>query len=146
MQDLNTSRFNGNSEALLEAADYHRCIDAARSRLADEAAGTRLLLIAPKDADITALRQSLTSDDKQHVTIVHSSEGDFIACQEAELLEVRSVAARLIDNRRDFAEIAQRLHTRIDVHWDDMFVARLPEPLEHPGCRPVACNVSEVTS
>ncbi len=145
MQDLNTSRFNGNSEAPLETSDYRRCTEAARPRLADEASGTRLLLIVPKDADVTALRRSLTTDDGQHATIVHSNGGDFIACQEAELLEVRSVAARLVDNRRDFAEIAKRLHTRIDVDWDDMFASTPQAPLLPPDHRPDSCTVSEVS-
>ena len=118
----------------------------ARPRLGELAAGTRLLLIVPNDASATAVRQSLATDLEQSATIVHSAEGDFIACQEAELLEVRKVAAQLINNRRDFAEIAQRLHTRIDIHWDEMPLDDTAEPPQPAARRAGACPpLSEVT-
>jgi hypothetical protein len=120
MQDLNASRLGGNCEAAPDSPNYRSCIEAARPKLADQAAGTRILLMLPNDADAATLRQSLTAQCGQEATIVHSTDGDVIACQEGELLEVRRVAAKLIGNRRDFVEVAQRLYTRIDVSWDDM--------------------------
>jgi eukaryotic-like serine/threonine-protein kinase len=120
MQDLSVSRVSDNIQGPAESSDYSRCIAAAHAPLADQAAGTRLLLIVPQDIDAATIRQSLAPDQQQNATIVYSPDGEFIACEEAELLEVRRVGAALVNNRRDFIELAERLHTRVDVKWDDM--------------------------
>jgi class 3 adenylate cyclase len=119
MQNVTVSRLGGNAGEPVESSDYRQCVAAARPILVDQAAGTRLLLIVPQDIDPAAGRRSLATEHED-ATIVSSTGGDFIACQEAELLEVRRVAARLVDHRPALVEIAKRLHTRIDVPWHDM--------------------------
>ncbi|MGD9721238.1 MAG: tubulin-like doman-containing protein [Pirellulales bacterium] len=119
MQDLNASRMGVDGQSAAGPPDYAHCVETARPALADQAAGMRLLLIVPNDTDAESVRKDL-AEHNHSATIVHSAEGDLIACQEGELLEVRRVAQSLIDGRSEFVELAQRLHTRIDVHWDDM--------------------------
>ncbi len=119
MQDLNASRMGSDEGQPAETPQYRQCIESARPTLADQAGGIRLLLMVPNDAAAASVRQSAEECHLQ-ATIVPSADGDLIACQEGELLEVRNVGARLIGGRREFVEVAQRLHTRIDVHWDDM--------------------------
>jgi hypothetical protein len=131
MQDMNSSRINCNGEPTQNSPDYQNCIEAARPTLADEAVGLRTLLMLPNDADTAIVRQRLTEEYAQEATIVRSTDGDIIACQEAELLEIRRVAAKLIGNRRDFVEVAQRLYARIDVTWDDMSACKRA-PLADP--------------
>jgi len=120
MQDLNKLRLIGNSGGTFGSPDYHDCMKAAQPRLCDEGLGSRLFLVVPQMTDEAAVRHMLNTEMDQDAAIIHSAGSDFIACREAELLEVRRVAANLIDNRRDFVEVAKRLHTRIDVNWDDM--------------------------
>ncbi len=59
-------------------------------------------------------------------TIVHTSGGDLITCQEVEQLHVHRGANQLVENRRDYIEIAKLLYTRIDVDWDDMSANNRP--------------------
>jgi hypothetical protein len=51
---------------------------------------------------------------------VRTATADLIACSEVEKLEIREVGLRLVDHRRDYIEIGNRLHARSDVQWDDM--------------------------
>lgn len=46
--------------------------------------------------------------------------------QEVEQLHVRRFANQLVENRRDYIEIAKRPHTHIDVEWDDMSASNRP--------------------
>ena len=51
-----------------------------------------------------------------------NNDGDFVLCYEVEQLSLTQVAVTLIDGRRDYAEYAERLHTRTDLGW-----SRLPD-------------------
>ncbi len=119
MQDLNASRLGADAGERAELPEYRQCIEAARPALADQAGGMRLLLMVPNDVASSSIQQC-AKDCNLNPTIVPSNDGDLVACQEGELLEVRCVGARLIGGRREFVEVAQRLHTRIDVNWEDM--------------------------
>lgn len=123
MQELNLSRLSGCQPESVESAEYQGCVEAAKPALGAHAVGSRLLLIVPQEINLDAVRQGLTREQQDNATIVCSPGGDFVACEEAELLEVRRVAAELVKNRRDFVEIAERLHTRTDVKWDDMLAS-----------------------
>jgi len=144
MQDLNKSRLIGNSGGPLESPDYRDCVKAAHPRLCDEGIGSRLFLVLPQMTDEAAVRQMLMTETDQEAAIIYSAGSDFIACREAEFLEVRRVAANLIDNRRDFVEIAKRLHTRIDVNWDDMPLNSKEQSNAAKDARLAACSLSEV--
>jgi eukaryotic-like serine/threonine-protein kinase len=122
MQALNVSRLSAQCPAAAEpdTSEYRRCIEASRARMADSSSESRLLLIVPDDIDEAKIRENVSTEEQQPMTIVRSSGGDFVACQEVGSLDVRKLAARLVDNRKDYVEIAKRLHTRIDVKWEDM--------------------------
>ncbi len=124
MQDLNVARLADRSQgsAAVDSSELRRCIEAARPLLPTENAASRLLLVLPENIDQECIDAALGTDgeDKLPATIVRVEGGDLIACQEVEQLPIRRVAAALVDNRRDYLEIARRLRTRTDVHWDDM--------------------------
>ena len=56
------------------------------------------------------------------------------------MLNLRRVATTLINGRSDFVKAAQRLHTRIDVHWDDMSGSGTDEPVKVPFVEAVSAR------
>jgi hypothetical protein len=133
MQALNASRLCADEGEQEESPQYRQCIESARPALAEQAGGIRLLVMVPNDVAVASVRQS--ADECQlRATIVPSTDGDLIACQEGELLEVRCVGAQLIGGRREFVEISQRLHTRIDVNWVDMSSYSPNRPFNIAAC------------
>jgi len=121
MGDLNMSRLvdGAQTPASLNSGEFHRCVEAAKPNYLDESAASRLLLILPEGIGDECLGASLEQSNPP-ATIVRVTGGDLIVCQEVEQLHVRQVAAQLVDNRRDYIELAKRLHARVDVNWDDM--------------------------
>jgi serine/threonine protein kinase len=122
MQGLNLSRLADGPEnpSSLDSRELRRCVEAARPNQLDDSAATRLLFILPNSIDEACLRARVASENGPPISVVRVVEGDLVVCQEVERLCVRDIAARLVANRRDYIEIAGRLHTRIDVDWDDM--------------------------
>lgn len=122
METLNMSRLSDSSRdsASFDSSEFRRCVEAAKPYLVDPTAAGRLLLVMPQSIDQEGIRASLPEEDGSPATIVHTTGGDLIACQEVEQLHIRRVANQLVENRKDYIEIAKRLHTRIDVDWDDM--------------------------
>jgi eukaryotic-like serine/threonine-protein kinase len=122
MQGLNMSRLaeQSGSTAFVDSSEFRRCVEAARPLLPTESAASRLLVMVPQHIDQPSILASLAQEEGPPATVIRMTQGDLIACQEVEQLQIRRVAAALIDNRRDYIEIANRLHARIDVDWDDM--------------------------
>jgi hypothetical protein len=122
MQGLNMSRLaeQSGSTAFVDSLEFRRCVEAAKPLLQTEMAASRLLVMVPQHIDQTSILASLAREGSPAATVIRMTQGDLIACQEVEQLHVRRVAAALVDNRRDYIEIANRLHARIDVDWDDM--------------------------
>ena len=99
--------------------DLRQCIELARPLLLEETAASRLLLIVPDNVNQSQLSQSVIADVPA-ATVIPTAQCDLIVCHEVENLDVCRVAARLIEGRRDYADIAKRLHTRVDVTWNEM--------------------------
>ena len=119
MESLNMSRLSDRANGF-DSGEFTRCIEGATPQLLHPSAASRLLLVMPQCIDEAGIRASLAEGNGTAATIVHTAGGDLIACQEVEQLHIRRVAIQLVENRRDYIELAKRLHTRIDVVWDDM--------------------------
>ncbi|MCH8840985.1 MAG: hypothetical protein IH831_10015 [Planctomycetes bacterium] len=122
IQELNKARLIGTREDpdAAERRELHRCVDAAMPPGSDESAVARLLLILPENMTEQCIPASLLKESNPPTTIVRGTGDDLIVCREVEGLHVQRVAASLVQYRRDYIEIAKRLHTRIDVDWIDM--------------------------
>ena len=92
-------------------------LEAAMPPLLQAGGSQRLLLVCPEGSDDTALQEAFRRHLEEKPSVVHDSDGDLVLCYEAERLPLATVAARLIQNRPDYAQAASRLHTRIDVKW-----------------------------
>ncbi|HEX4147168.1 MAG TPA: tubulin-like doman-containing protein [Pirellulales bacterium] len=102
-----------------KSGDLQRCIELARPLLQEGTAASRLLVIVPDNMNQTQFSQGLAADVPT-ATVIPTTQCDLIVCQEVENLEVRRVAARIVEGRRDYVDIAKRLHTRVDVTWAEM--------------------------
>jgi hypothetical protein len=111
------------AESLLGSADdaasrmerLKECIDAAKPRIS--ARRQRLLAILPDNPHGAALQTAVSQELQPPATVVGYSEPDVVFAYELQDLSIPHVAARLIEERTDFAQMAARLHTRIDVVW-----------------------------
>ena len=102
-----------------KAADLRQCIELARPRLAEDTAASRLLLMVPNGVNQAQLSQSVIAD-LPTATVIPTAQSDLIVCHEVENLDVCWVAAQLVERRRDYVDLAKRLHTRVDVTWSEM--------------------------
>ena len=68
----------------------------------------------------SALQEAITQQLTPPPTIVSDTDADLVFCYEVQELSLANVAARLIENRNDFVQIAARLHTRSDVAWSGL--------------------------
>jgi hypothetical protein len=121
------------ASALLGAAEdpesrrerLNECINAARPRISACGGGQRLLAILPDNPQRDALRAAV-AELSPPATVVGYSEPDVVFAFELQDLSIPHVAARLIEDRTDFAQMAARLHTRVDVVWTPL--AQLAAP------------------
>jgi hypothetical protein len=102
-----------------QAERLRACVDAARPRLTDCGGSQHLLAIVPKNSAGSALHDAVSQLDPP-ATLVNDSDADLVFCYEVQDLSLSNVAARLIENRSDFVQIAARLHTRMDVAWSGL--------------------------
>ncbi len=77
----------------------------------------RLLVVLPEGLASDSVREAVSERVVQGPSVVCDPDFDLVLCWEVEQLPLSSVAASLIDCRVDYAQVASRLHTRIDVRW-----------------------------
>jgi serine/threonine protein kinase len=93
-------------------------LDQAHPRLYDACGGAqRLLLICPKEAETDAFKQKIEKDIAISPSVAHTSNHELLFCYEVEQVPARLVAEYLMKDQSDCREIAEKLHTRVDVRW-----------------------------
>lgn len=105
----------------------HALIDAAQPKLDCCGGQRRLIAIVPEASASSGIIELLTQQVTPPATIVADTDPDLVVCYEAQGLWIPYVGSRLIGDRGDLAQIAQRLHTRSDVAWTDLARATLSE-------------------
>jgi hypothetical protein len=53
--------------------------------------------------------------------VAHTSNHELLFCYEVEQIPIRRVAEYLMKDQSDCREIAEKLHTRVDVRWPRNF-------------------------
>ena len=112
--------FGSNGAAETRAERLRACLGAIKPKLDDCGGAQRLLAILPGSAAGTALESAVTEGLESPATFVNDSDADLVFCYEMQDLPLENVAARLIESRSDFVQIAARLHTRMDVAWSGL--------------------------
>jgi hypothetical protein len=90
---------------------------AATPRLSACGGGRRLLLATAENLSPAQLLPQLGAEAGQASTVLDDAENGALLCYEAEQLSLRHVTAAVLDQRSQYAELASRLHTRVDVTW-----------------------------
>ena len=103
-----------------EVATLAECLAAAKPRLLACGGAKRLLLMLPKGSTQVRPIEILHQEMHEIPSVVENCDGDFILCYEVEQISLTQAAVTLIDERRDLAEAASRLHTRTDVSWSNL--------------------------
>jgi len=90
---------------------------AATPRLLACGGAKRLMTVLPYGCNPQTLQEMLDREFGESATFVMDGAEEAMFCYEAEQLAVNHVAAALLDDRRDLAEVASRVHTRSDIDW-----------------------------
>ena len=114
--------FARNRENENSAATLSESLALAKPRLLRCGGGKRLLVMLPSGSNHVRPLEILYQEMNETPSVADNNDGDFVLCYEVEQLSLTQVAVALIDGRRDFAEYAERLHSRTDVAW-----SRLPD-------------------
>ncbi|MEX0937945.1 MAG: tubulin-like doman-containing protein [Pirellulales bacterium] len=96
-------------------------LDQGSPRIVSCGGARRLLLAGPPGDNLDKIHAALCEHGGQSVTRVPAVDGRLILCQEVSGIPLTAVAMRLIQHRRDFAEVAARLHTRVDLRWPSLY-------------------------
>jgi len=91
-----------------------RCRDSV-PQLVSCGGSRRTLVIAPREFSPPDLVKSGCDFSEASTTYVEHSQPEIVVCQEIQDVPLANVVAFLAGSRRDYLEIADRLHTRIDV-------------------------------
>ena len=104
-------------EPPLELDLLKACLEDAAPRLETCGGNRRLWLFGACDATRESLRAAIELETSRIPSVVVDSHVDFVVGWEVEGMSLPRVAAYLMDNQRDAAQLASRLHTRVDIAW-----------------------------
>jgi len=93
------------------------CFKAAKPQLEACGGSKRLVLAVPRGAAYEGLKKVLEQGLDESVSVAFNNVGDVVLCCELGQISPVQIAARLVNERPDYAELAARLHTRNDVNW-----------------------------
>ncbi|MBN2023950.1 MAG: protein kinase [Pirellulales bacterium] len=114
---LTSGRATGEAD---EGGDLVRsALELARPTIAVGGGARRLLVVCPEQA-AGALAAAVRDRGQSNPAVVVDRSGEVIVCWEIGRLSANRLAASLVVDRPDCAELAARLHTRLDVAWSDL--------------------------
>jgi len=112
-------------ETLLDSADQ------LISPLMNQGGSVSQLVVLPqqgnREQQLATVRDALGSE----TSLLAPSEGNRIVCSEVGQIPLARVAVKLIERRRDYAEFADRVHTRNDISWTPLI--DIPSPTFAPA-------------
>lgn len=104
-------------------------LSAANPRLKVADGAERLFVFAPSYADTGSLAHFFQSELQEDATIVRTEDDRLTIYCEGTSAHLTEAAAALIEDNFHYAEVASRLHTRIDVAWASLRPAAKSEAL-----------------
>jgi len=109
-------RGEGNQQ---NSSDTQTWIDESTPKLIDCGGAKRMLMVVPDQSDVEPMKRGIEQATGDGVTAIAYPGSSELLCCEMERIPLDNIAAFLINGRREYAELASRLHTRIDVEWPD---------------------------
>jgi hypothetical protein len=89
----------------------------ARPRLSRLGGGRRVLAVVPDSSQAEPWRSRLVEIYGECVSVLTDPTGGLFVCCEDQDIPLSAVRPALCGHRLDLAEMASRLHTRIDIEW-----------------------------
>jgi serine/threonine protein kinase len=80
----------------------------------------RTLIVAPSNVDRERLARANQGIPAESFTFAEHSRNEVVVCQEIAEVPINRVVTQLVGSRRDYPELADRLHTRIDIEWPSL--------------------------
>lgn len=77
----------------------------------------RTLLLAPPDVTRECLVQANVEIPESSLSFLQHARSEIVVCQEVAEVPLSRVVKQLVGPRREYAELADRLHTRVDIDW-----------------------------
>jgi len=108
---------NETGQSLVASGLLKSCLESAAPLLTACGGSRRLWLIGEDDGVRATLRAEIERETAQSPSVAVDSQGDFVVGWEVEGLSLARVAACLMDSQPDIAQLALRLHTRLDIAW-----------------------------
>ena len=103
-----------------DATTLAESLASANPRLMRCGGAKRLLVMLPNGSTNVQPLKILHEQMNETPSVAQNSDGDFILCYEVEQISLTQVAVTIIDGRQDYAEFANRFHTRTDVDWSTL--------------------------
>jgi hypothetical protein len=104
----------------LKHENVERYVQTAWPSVLDCGGAKRLLLVMPDCPSAARLPEIIEQKRSEKPTVLYDSDCDVVACYEGEGVDLSNVAAAIAHNDPQCAEVAHRLHTRVDVQWSKM--------------------------
>ena len=103
----------------------------ARPSMLDLGGTSNQLVLLPQKGNDEELAQTVRNVLGSETSLLTGEEGNLVVCNEAGQLPLARVAVDLIECRRDYAEFADRVHTRNDIEWTPLIDAKTPTPITY---------------
>lgn len=81
------------------------------------------LVLGPPAINRDRLLEANQEIPAEAVTFAEHARNEVVICQEISELPINRAMKQLIGSRKDYPELADRLHTRIDVDWNPVYLA-----------------------
>ena len=118
--DVADVMFHDEEQADNEATMLSDSLASAKPRLLRCGGAKRLLMMLPRGSTHVRPIEILHEQMNETPSVTQNHDGDFVLCYEVERISLTQAAVTIIEERRDFAEFAGRLHTRTDVAWSPL--------------------------
>jgi hypothetical protein len=109
--DVGAEVLDGDSQRLA------KLLQSAEPRLLSCGGARRLLVVAPERTERATIAAAVRQAGGPEPTIAGEPGCDLVLCYDVQRVPLAYVARQLLGDRRDFAELASRLHGRNDVAW-----------------------------
>jgi predicted metal-dependent hydrolase len=90
-------------------------LEKAAPRLLSCGGSRRLLVVLPDGCSDEQVREAVDAHVSESPTVAFDSDFDMVLCWEMREMPISRVGLALIDYRADYAQVASRLYTRVDV-------------------------------